>query len=449
MSVTICTIGSFPNDYPNPTIITDNIYNEIYRASGCHHCNYPNYENKWIAVISHYVPYSDILDLIKKSEDEEKIEGEEEVESDSDGPPIFEGPKTLEETRALERSKSSGNIITPTKPKKPSNERNLMYANVLTDLDQENQYTEYSTYSNFLIRKKLLNQCYFRAVTYMIPKFRDDLGTTCEAITRPEPLMREITKDNEFMIILKSALFYGKCKIIKSLVSSEFSPNQDVSDYIRNIFIDRRMTLRQWQQYDMPPEEIVINMLRRDCVKTTAGTHHKFGAILVKEYDYALPNKIHDRLALSCFSTMGCERRSDIERNRKFFEKNLRKNRIINKYVPMETYISILGRYKFNMSPEAYQEDSLRNYETLLAGVIPVIEKNEFVEKIYYGCPILWTIDFSEITEEYLIKKYNEMIDKTYDFTALYLSWNTDYEIYLKYMRFRFYGSIMDVYGYN
>jgi hypothetical protein len=38
------------------------------------------------------------------------------------------------------------------------------------------------------------------------------------------------------------------------------------------------------------------------------------------------------------------------------------------------------------------------------------------------GCPILYTTDYSEINEKYLLDKYNEMIDMEYDFSRLFLS---------------------------
>jgi hypothetical protein len=48
------------------------------------------------------------------------------------------------------------------------------------------------------------------------------------------------------------------------------------------------------------------------------------------------------------------------------------------------------------------------------------------IEEKYAGCPILYTSDYSEITEEYLLQKYSEMIDKTYDFSKLFLSYYND-----------------------
>ena len=57
-----------------------------------------------------------------------------------------------------------------------------------------------------------------------------------------------------------------------------------------------------------------------------------------------------------------------------------------------------------------------------MAGCIPVVEDRPAMRENSAGCPILWTTDYSEITPEYLEQKYQEMLDVTYDFSALFLS---------------------------
>ncbi len=82
--------------------------------------------------------------------------------------------------------------------------------------------------------------------------------------------------------------------------------------------------------------------------------------------------------------------------------------------------------YKFVISPEGNGIDCHRHYEALLAGSIPIIEHNPLTEEKYKGCPILYTTDYSEINEEYLLKKYDEMKDQVYDFSRLFLSYYTE-----------------------
>jgi hypothetical protein len=73
------------------------------------------------------------------------------------------------------------------------------------------------------------------------------------------------------------------------------------------------------------------------------------------------------------------------------------------------------------VSPEGNGIDCHRHYEALMAGCIPIIERNPLVEAKYAGCPVLWTDDYSEITPPYLELMYAEMIDKVYDFSHLHM----------------------------
>jgi hypothetical protein len=88
-----------------------------------------------------------------------------------------------------------------------------------------------------------------------------------------------------------------------------------------------------------------------------------------------------------------------------------------------------LPNYKFIISPEGNGIDCHRHYESLIAGCIPVIEYNPLIETKYKGCPVLYTRDYREINQEYLNIKYNEMIDQTYDFSKLFLSYYTEEQI--------------------
>jgi len=109
--------------------------------------------------------------------------------------------------------------------------------------------------------------------------------------------------------------------------------------------------------------------------------------------------------------------------NRECFANKLNDNNIKNKMLDHKNYFEDLPKYKFVISPEGNGIDCHRHYEALIAGCIPIIEHNELIAEKYKGCPILFTTDYSEITEEYLLKKYEEMIDQTYDFSRLFLSY--------------------------
>ena len=57
-----------------------------------------------------------------------------------------------------------------------------------------------------------------------------------------------------------------------------------------------------------------------------------------------------------------------------------------------------------------------------MAGCIPIVEDHPGIREKYEGLPILYTKDYKEITKGYLTRIYNEMVDKTYDFSRLYVS---------------------------
>ena len=139
-------------------------------------------------------------------------------------------------------------------------------------------------------------------------------------------------------------------------------------------------------------------------------------------------------------------RRKDMEVNRSVISERLEsfvKNTI---YDPVQ-YFSKLRHYKFVISPEGNGVDCHRHYEALMAGCIPIVEHNEDIKKKYGNVPILYTHDYSEINEEYLRKKYEEMLDQEYDFSRLFLDYYEqearDAIVYCsRFWTIRFYGEV-------
>jgi len=124
--------------------------------------------------------------------------------------------------------------------------------------------------------------------------------------------------------------------------------------------------------------------------------------------------------AINPYTDKARRERQDV--NRKTILRNLEKNGFLNYYLKPSDYFSELPKHKFVVSPEGNGMDCHRHYEALMAGCIPILERNPLTEQKYKGCPVLWTTDYSEITEDYLLKKYDEMIDQEYDLTALFIS---------------------------
>lgn len=156
-----------------------------------------------------------------------------------------------------------------------------------------------------------------------------------------------------------------------------------------------------------------------------------FNFLNLKERDkYRIQLGKHENLVLCSFTAdTDWQRRKDMDVNRVIIHNNLYKNGIKNYKLEFGDYIFNLSKFKFVVSPEGRGEDCHRHYEALLAGCIPIVEYNEKILKKYEELPVIYTHDYSEITPEYLIKMYNKMIFKKYNFNKLFLSYYSEKEI--------------------
>lgn len=139
----------------------------------------------------------------------------------------------------------------------------------------------------------------------------------------------------------------------------------------------------------------------------------------------------HNKTVLCCIREATDSGRRPTGKNRRGILYNLEQNNIKNSSIHSTTYFSELPNYKFVISPEGNGIDCHRHYEALLAGCIPIIERNPRIAEKYKGCPVLYTDDYSEITEDYLLKVYEEMKGQTYDFSRLFMSFYSKEEIAL------------------
>ena len=90
--------------------------------------------------------------------------------------------------------------------------------------------------------------------------------------------------------------------------------------------------------------------------------------------------------------------------------------------VPFEKYIETLKSYKFSVSPPGRGIDSHRTWESLMVGTIPICISTP-IDPVYEGLPVLIVKDYSEINDEFLNQKYEEIVNKTYNFTKLYIAY--------------------------
>jgi len=129
----------------------------------------------------------------------------------------------------------------------------------------------------------------------------------------------------------------------------------------------------------------------------------------------------HESLVLCSISPGTDTRRRPVGINRESILHNLQAAGISNFRIDHSYYYHILPKYKFIVSPEGNGIDCHRHYEALLAGCIPILERNPLTEEKYKGCPIVWTTDYSEITPEYLEQVYSVMLHREYDMSCLFM----------------------------
>jgi hypothetical protein len=131
---------------------------------------------------------------------------------------------------------------------------------------------------------------------------------------------------------------------------------------------------------------------------------------------------LHDKCLLCSFITTTDEkRRGNCPINRASIQKTLNDKNFKNKNRGA-LYWSEMNNHKFVAAPEGNGVDCHRAYEALYWKSIPIVEDNPFMIEKFKNLPVLFTHDYSEINEPYLLRKYKEMLDKEYDFSFLFLS---------------------------
>ena len=188
------------------------------------------------------------------------------------------------------------------------------------------------------------------------------------------------------------------------------------------------MTLDVWQNTHKPLNEIIVQSSnptgndKSEFFKFPIGMQHNYSKMNSTDQN-SMQVGTHDNLVLCAMSLItDRRRRGNQQKNRQIIMNNLQENDISNCSIPSHEFYKSLSNYKFVISPEGNGIDCHRHYEALLAGCIPIVEYNVHMERKYRNLPILYTNDYSEITESYLMKKYHEFKTKKYDFSNLFIS---------------------------
>ena len=185
------------------------------------------------------------------------------------------------------------------------------------------------------------------------------------------------------------------------------------------------MTLRAWQQTYKDPKNFIVQASMQD--GSDGWTIFPIGMGWQYATNYGGSEKwqigSHQALVQCAISSRTDERRRLFGLNRRMILFNVSKNGIVNRQVSGSQYFDELPSYKFVISPEGNGIDCHRHYEALMAGCIPIMEDNPLIREKYKGLPILFTKDYSEVTSGYLEQCYKEMLDQTYDFSRLFMSY--------------------------
>lgn len=93
-------------------------------------------------------------------------------------------------------------------------------------------------------------------------------------------------------------------------------------------------------------------------------------------------------------------------------------------YVPSPTksyedYLMDLLRSKFVLCPRGFGLDSHRTWESLLMGAIPIV-RSSTLDSMFENLPVVIVKDWNELTEEFLLQKYEEIKSRTFQMDKVY-----------------------------
>ena len=191
-------------------------------------------------------------------------------------------------------------------------------------------------------------------------------------------------------------------------------------------YSDNVMTLSEQQNKIIPNKEFIIQNSAVDGSDSWnnifIGMDFQILKLSDEEKNFIQVGDHKKLLTFNIMTTTDNRRRGKSKINRKIIEENLNKNGFHNEKLSNIEYFKNFRDYKFVISPEGNGIDTHRHYESLMLGCIPICEFNDKIFKKYSDLPILFTKDYSEITEEYLEKKYIEFKNKYFNFSKLLFS---------------------------
>lgn len=91
-----------------------------------------------------------------------------------------------------------------------------------------------------------------------------------------------------------------------------------------------------------------------------------------------------------------------------------------------EEYLIDLSQSKFVISPRGAGLDCYRTWEALTMGAIPVVKTSD-LDPMFDELPVLIIQNWEEVTEEFLLQKYEEFQKKTFKLDKIYGAWWIDF----------------------
>lgn len=92
------------------------------------------------------------------------------------------------------------------------------------------------------------------------------------------------------------------------------------------------------------------------------------------------------------------------------------------KYKLHADYLKDIASSKFVISPEGNGLDSVRTWEALWMGSIPIV-KHSTLDPMFEGLPVLLVDDWDQVTQEFLEKTYAQMQQKKYCMERMFLDY--------------------------
>lgn len=192
----------------------------------------------------------------------------------------------------------------------------------------------------------------------------------------------------------------------------------------------RNMTLSRWQEYTKPRQDLIVQASTTDghSGRVPASIGLSYYALQGLDQFESLQYGSHEHTVLSMFADFtDNQRRGKSPIRRQKIIETLRRNGITTTNTAGQgkdfvKYARLLGDHKFAISPEGNGIDCHRHYESLIMGTIPVVEDSLEMRESYGNVPILYTVDYSEITTDYLEKVYPSFLSRRWDFSQLFLS---------------------------